>query len=428
MEAASHNLHPPIEAQHGQVTQTGDGSTDKVQVQDVDAKPQTKSLHRPIPKLTHPLPMRLTLALSQKSTEFVAHALHRMGSGSDAVLVVIVIVFLVILIVIGVMATRSVGASETSADSKHVSSKAKLMSPTQQQQQVRSPGTLHPLSPTHANTIPHTAQLGARAHAHNSGQFNPPLPPGQSLMGQAHAGTLATRLAADASVGAARPGLHSHPAATAHAAASRFAGSFPSQPGSASTLSEGTRLAVHMGGESGTFPNEKRLAVCLQKLSEAGQNSKLDIVSPAGIPLAHMTISGGKRLDVSLINEGSQPKYSVTEPATQGGAFTIYQNGRTYGDISQRSSDLFHVNLLDPNNSGQLKTQIVVKGYSSDLNYNVTHPSGSPLGLAAITHYKEGDHFEVRALPDYDALLLVTILLSLATFTGQPSSPTFPSR
>lgn len=158
---------------------------------------------------------------------------------------------------------------------------------------------------------------------------------------------------------------------------------------------------------------ESRFAVALSHLANAGPECTLDIVSLVGLPLLQLVITGGSKLDIKLPQQSSLPRVSVHAPKSSEAAFTIHDpHGRPFGKFQTQKPGLTEVQI----NGNQ---SMLVEGHSSNLAFSVTFPGGKPIALGRINKEDfKGDHFEVRALPGSDAVLVLAILLSLAVFTG----------
>jgi hypothetical protein len=167
-----------------------------------------------------------------------------------------------------------------------------------------------------------------------------------------------------------------------------------------------------MSGNAGMPAVESRFAVSINDLAHAGTDVKsIDIVSLAGLPLLSMSVKGGQRLEISISHQSSAPRCSLVAPNVRGGPFKIHDSqDRPYGKFQIISPGLSEVSIEN-------KPVMMIEGHSATLNFSATSPNGKPVALAKVnkTDFK-GDHFEVRALPGSDAVLVLAVLLALAIF------------
>jgi len=159
---------------------------------------------------------------------------------------------------------------------------------------------------------------------------------------------------------------------------------------------------------------ESRFAVRVSDLEKAGPDSTLDIVAVSGLPLLQMKISGNNRLNICLAHQASNVRCSVIADFG-GGPFMIHDaHNKPYGQFRHTSPPSQKTEVVIEG-----MPSLIVEGNSTNLQYSVTHLTGSkPVALARVNKEDfSGDYLEIRALPGADAVLVLSVILALAIFT-----------
>lgn len=370
------------------------------------------------------LPVLLGVSLSHKSVEVAHHLVRSLDSGGaggwpTAILVTLLITVVVVAACIA-MATstvendsdRSIGAITKKANmsSPHAQRMAPLgakKSTSPQRQEpvpghvvssgMGSPGTA-PIYGAGVNTSPLQSQQSVQQSVQHSSQQS--FSSSQMAPAAQHLVSNAQQMPP---MGTRSPQPVSHPAA-------------PVAQVSAPVVPRSGGLSLPAGAGNSLPAIESRFAISINELERAGARAILEVVSTAGLPLLQMKVVDGKRLEVGLTHtsQSSMPRCALQAPEVKGGAFTIFSaQGVPHGQLKTISPGLSEVSIDN-------KVIMMVEGSSSTLSFSVTSPRGAPVALARVNNcdYPSGDHFEVRALPGSDAILVLCVLLALAIFTA----------
>lgn len=177
---------------------------------------------------------------------------------------------------------------------------------------------------------------------------------------------------------------------------------------------------------------ESRFMVSLDDLSMAGPNDMVPIIAGSGMPLLSMKISGdGSRVELCVPSTGDPPRCSIEKPKSQGAPFVVYHKNEPFAEFRNIRAKPHYTEVTI---EGQ--RAMMIEGTSSNREFKLsTTPSptgsaGKQVGLARVIppgHDRHPGHstlqvntqyLEIRALPNNDALLVLSVILGLTVFVG----------
>lgn len=209
----------------------------------------------------------------------------------------------------------------------------------------------------------------------------------------------------------------------------------PQQPQHAAARKSSFDVRSECGTLSGNLvlPGvESRFMVSLDDLSMAGPNDMVPIIAGSGMPLLSMKISGdGCRVELCVPSSGDPPRCSIEKPKDQGAPFVVYHKNEPFAEFRNIRHQPHYTEVTI---EGQ--RAIMIEGTSNNREFKLsTTPSptgspGKPVGLARVippgheshpghsTMQVNTQYLEIRALPNNDALLVLSVILGLTVFIG----------
>jgi len=346
------------------------------------------------------LPLRMAVSLSQKSTDVAQSFMdiidERMktqeGRVSIAAFGLVIVAIFATMVAVALWQGSPDGSPPTS--NQRNTQQPSAAYPTPDRQQGRSPGVPKPLSP--------------RERA----QGAQPRQSRQTPMGSA--GQHLTSMPQQQ-----QPSFHLSPQQPQHAANGKY--SFDSR-------SEFGTLSGNL-----VLPGvESRFMVSLDDLSMAGPNDVVPIIAGSGMPLLSMKISGdGSRVELCVPSSGDPPRCSIEKPKVAGAPFVIFHKNEPFAEFRNIRAKPHYTEVMI---EGQ--RAMMIEGTSDKKEFKLSttpSPTGSPgkqVGLARVippgheTHPGHStlqvntQYLEIRALPNNDALLVLSVVLGLTVFLG----------
>jgi len=151
----------------------------------------------------------------------------------------------------------------------------------------------------------------------------------------------------------------------------------------------------------------------LYDLARFAEDTEVQILSMNGQPLLNASVKRGSRLDVALFGGAKPYICSVVAPSRANEEFKILTSeDRLWGSLRKVPSGGF-----DIVHKSRTILAVDCEGLANS-NLSVINGAKECVALARINveEFPTGEYFEIRALPNTDVVLIVTVIMAIMVF------------